>query len=129
MPDHVERLGGSSLSLGKLAEQAAASYLEGRGMIVVDRNYRCKLGEIDIIARDDTTLVFCEVRYRRHSHFGTGAESVNPGKMARIIKTAQVYLLYFGLTDRQPVRFDVINMSGIPNEFEFDWIPNAFEAN
>ena len=77
---------------GCLAEDLACNYLSKQGLILVSRNYYCRLGEIDIIMRDKNYLVFVEVRYRNNSLFGCGAESVTLSKQTKLIKTAQFYL-------------------------------------
>ncbi|WP_106766087.1 YraN family protein [Paenibacillus faecalis] len=93
---------------GAAAEAAAASFLEQRGFSILDRNWRNRTGEIDIVARDKGTLVFVEVRSRSDvSTFGTPIESVNPRKIAQVRKTAEQYIHYAKSYD-VPVRFDVV---------------------
>lgn len=112
------------LSTGKQAETAACQYLKKQGLAILTTNYSCRIGEIDIIARDKNSLVFIEVRFRKNSSHGSGLESVTYRKQQKIRRTAQLYLLQEKLTDKIPVRFDVIGVSGQPLEFE--WIRNAF---
>lgn len=93
---------------GKLAEQLAVDFLSRQQWVIVEQNWRCRSGELDIIALDGETYVFVEVRARReHSRQGTAAESVNRRKQRQVRSTAQVYLLRKRLDD-VPVRFDVI---------------------
>jgi len=119
----------SRAEVGKAAEQAANNFLEAHGCITIERNYHCRMGEIDLVMRHGETLVFVEVRYRQRSEYGSGAESVGPRKQGRLIRTAQHYLQTRGLTDRCPVRFDVVALRPNPGDgFAIDWIPNAFET-
>ncbi|MGH2352896.1 MAG: YraN family protein [Chloroflexota bacterium] len=78
--------------LGRLGEAAATRYLERAGWQIVDRNYRCPLGEIDIVGRDGDALVFVEVRTRSNSRFGAPEESVTPAKARRMAQCALAYL-------------------------------------
>ncbi|WP_435163232.1 YraN family protein [Paenibacillus glycanilyticus] len=93
---------------GLAGETAACQYLENGGYTVIERNWRCRSGEIDIIATIDDTLVFVEVRTRRAGgRFGTAAESVDRRKQQQVALVAQVYLRMRHLT-YPPMRFDVI---------------------
>ncbi len=78
--------------LGNRGEKLAAEHLKGLGFLILDTNFRCREGEIDIVARQGDTLVFVEVRTRRGSAFGTPQESLTPAKGRKIIITAQTYL-------------------------------------
>lgn len=95
--------------LGERGEDAAASYLERTGMTIVERNWRCKSGEVDIIALDGDVLVLCEVKTRRTSAKGTPDEAVTLTKQRRYARLAAAYLQHAGLTDQQ-VRFDVVSI-------------------
>ncbi len=110
---------------GPRAEKIACDYLQRRGLTLVERNYRCRRGEIDLIMREGKTLVFIEVRYRRSDRYGSPAESVNDAKQARIVVTAQHYLAGLGYTP--PCRFDVLALTP-SNTSRPDWIRNAFGA-
>ncbi|RUS46505.1 YraN family protein [Cohnella sp. AR92] len=94
---------------GRAAEEAAALHLEQRGYVIAARNWRCRTGELDLIATDGDVLVIVEVRSRRSSsaRFGTAIEAINPRKCAQVRSTALVYLSH---TRRESakVRFDVI---------------------
>jgi putative endonuclease len=115
------------LQTGQIAEQNALGFLQSRGLELVEQNYRSKTGEIDIIMRDQDTLVFVEVRYRKTDRYGSGAESVTAAKRRRIINTAKHFLMKKKYSDR-PCRFDVISASGPANAcMKLDWIKNAFE--
>ena len=92
-PDGGRSTAGSGrIRLGELGEQAARGYLERTGFTVLDTNFRCPHGEIDIVARDSDAVVFVEVRSRRGGSFGTPEESITAGKARRLIATAQTYL-------------------------------------
>ncbi len=78
--------------LGNRGEKLAAEHLKRLGFLILDTNFRCRAGEIDIVARQGDTLVFVEVRTRRGSAFGTPQESLTPAKGRKIITTAQTYL-------------------------------------
>jgi putative endonuclease len=107
---------------GREAEERAARHLEGRGLRVVERNFRIRRGEIDLICRDGTTLVFVEVRLRSRSDFGGAAASITAGKRRRIVLAAQHYLAGKAECD---CRFDCVLIDGE----QLEWIPNAFAAD
>jgi putative endonuclease len=97
------------VALGKRGEDAAASYLERVGMTIVDRNWRTKSGEIDIVALDGSTLVLCEVKTRKTTAAGTPEESVTPAKQRRYRRLAGAYVQQAGVSPVD-VRFDVISI-------------------
>ena len=86
-------------ALGQLGEDVAVRHLQGLGYVVLQRNYRCEYGEVDIIARDHGRLAFVEVRARRGTAFGTPEESVTPRKQQRLVTVARNYLEEKGLYD------------------------------
>jgi len=112
------------LSLGQRLEQLAAGYLQSQGLVLLEKNYRCRFGEIDLILKDGATLVFAEVRYRRSDRFGGAKASITFSKQRRIILTAQHYLSKHPL---RACRFDAVLLSGTQN-LKIEWIQNAFEA-
>jgi len=95
--------------LGERGEDAASAFLERMGMTIVERNWRCPAGEIDIVALDGDTIVLCEVKTRRTASKGTPEEAVTPAKCRRYAKLAQAYLLHAGV-EPVSVRFDVITL-------------------
>lgn len=107
---------------GSRYEERAAAYLTQQGLTVLERNYRCRLGEIDIIARDQFWLCFVEVKYRRGTGAGYPAEAVHAVKQRRIFQTAGVYLKQHHISLHTPCRFDVISITGE----EIIYIRNAF---
>lgn len=96
--------------IGEQYESAAAYYLEQSGYEIVERNYRCRIGEIDLIARDGEYLVFCEVKFRQSHAKGNPLEAVGRKKQQTLIKCAQWYLVEHDLQDI-PCRFDVIGIT------------------
>ena len=96
-----------SKRLGERGEDAAAAYLERIGVTVVERNWRCTHGEVDIVGLDGTTVVLCEVKTRRTRAKGDPEESVTAAKRRRYARLAEAYLQDSGLHD-VPIRFDVI---------------------
>lgn len=113
--------------LGKLGEQAVAKHLQRYGYKILVQNYRCKLGEIDIIAKDGPDLVFIEVKTRSGTSYGSPAAAVNSRKQRQISKAAQCYLAEQSLFD-SPARFDVVSVfCDHNNNHHFDHINNAFD--
>ena len=104
-------------------EMRAEEFLGRQGLAIVARNYRTRLGEIDLIARDGDTLVFVEVRLRTDARFGGAAASITPRKQRRIVAAARQYLA--GLRRVPPCRFDVVALDGDAPE----WLRGAFEAS
>lgn len=113
--------------LGKIGEQAVAKFLKRYGYKILAQNYRCKLGEIDIIAKDGQVLVFIEVKTRSGTSYGSPAAAVNIRKQRQISKAAQCYLAEHSLFD-SPARFDVVSvLCDHNNNHHFDHINNAFD--
>ena len=110
-------------SFGTEGEQAARNYLTGKGVKILEMNYRRPTGEIDIIARHKKRLLFIEVKRRTSLRFGRPAEAVDAAKRLHILRTARLYLQENGLEDA-PVRFDIIEV--LPDGINH--IENAFDA-
>lgn len=114
---------------GQQAEAQAAAWLSAQGLSILERNYRCRYGELDLIARDGDALVFIEVRFRRDQRFGGAAASVDVHKQARILYCAQLYLQQQWRGPMPVVRFDVIAMAAGPGgRPSIEWIRDAFGA-
>ncbi len=110
---------------GAAAEQLAADYLQRQGLTLIERNFRVRGGEIDLICRDGKTTVFVEVRLRSSGNFGGAAASITATKQARLILAARHWLLRHGET---PCRFDCILLDGL--EFKnIEWLRDAFSAD
>lgn len=114
----------STVSIGQSAEADAWQFLASKGYELVEKNFSCRSGEIDLIIRDDKTLIFVEVRFRQNSLYGSGAETVTSAKRRRIIRTAGYFLQAKPDDGDRDFRFDVISMSPT-----IDWIQNAFTLN
>lgn len=98
--------------IGAEYEQKAVRYLESAGYRILDRNYRCRIGEIDIIAVQNEYLCFVEVKYRGNRGQGYPEEAVNYRKQQKIIQTAEVYMKQKKISFDTPCRFDVVAMEG-----------------
>lgn len=110
--------------IGAEKEKLAREYLERKGFLIEEMNFRCSFGEIDIIAREENYLVFIEVKYRSSCKAGTPAEAVNWRKQKRICRTAEYYLYRHPIFQNQPCRFDVIEVE----KDSIHLIRNAFES-
>lgn len=113
-----------SITAGFIAEKQARDYLVKQGLKWLESNYRCQLGEIDLIMRDKDYLVFVEVRSRGSVAYGGALESVGYRKQQKILKTASLYLLARKIYDEYPIRFDIVSIEG--SSSQLTWIPNAF---
>jgi len=114
------------LALGAYGEEIAADYLREQGYSLLERNFRCPLGEIDIIAKKRHDLIFVEVKTRRSTLFGLPQDAVGAHKQRQLIRTAQWYLKKPGVSRRHP-RFDVIAILVRPGQApEINHIQNAF---
>lgn len=112
--------------IGDNAEITALNFLLSQNFKLVEKNFRCKHGEIDLIMLKGNKLIFVEVRYRKHTAFGNAAESVDYRKQQKIIKTAEFFLQRHVNYNRYPCRIDVISVG--PDTQDINWITNAFEA-
>lgn len=110
------------LTDGNAAEELACAFLQKKGLKLIERNFRCTYGEIDLIMQDGKTLVFIEVRLRSSAHFGGAAMSINHSKQQKLKRTAALYLQTYG---DSPCRFDAILMSKVDIN-ALEWIQDAF---
>ena len=102
-------MSGDRKGFGDFAERVAAHYLASRGCEILDRKWRCRFGEIDLVAREADTLVFVEVRARRSGSMGTAAESITPRKRAHLLAAAAAYwVAHPGLPEQR--RIDLITV-------------------
>ena len=111
---------------GKEGERVAERYLQKKGYKLVERNYRCLGGELDLIVLDRRVIVFVEVKTRTGSGFGTPFEAVEARKQQRMIRAAQFFLAEKGLQQRD-ARFDVVGVSWPGREPVIEHIENAFD--
>lgn len=107
---------------GKAYEKLAADFISRRGLDILEHNFCCRFGEIDIIARDGEHIVFIEVKYRKSAEFGHSLEMVSRQKQKKLVAAAKYYLSRLSCTPY--CRFDVIAIGGSDNQI--DWITNAF---
>ena len=108
--------------IGRNAEQLAYDFLKKKGFKLLQQNYRCYQGEIDLIMQDKEETVFIEVRSKNRADFCSAVESITDAKQRKIIRTATHYLQKQNTLDTTPCRFDVIGIDG--NNVE--WIKDAF---
>lgn len=119
----------SSRDRGQDAEQACCEYLQQQGLKLLAKNYHGRRGELDLVMRDNNTVVFVEVRYRKNNTFGGALESVTISKQEKLRMTAEQYLQQE--TQLNNGRFDVVAMTekvqnNDSNVYSFEWIKNAF---
>lgn len=99
-------------TIGSRYEESAAAFLEQNGYSILEKNYRDRYGEIDLVAEEGRYLVFVEVKYRKNRDCGYPEEAVNSEKQKRIRHTARYYLYKHGLSEETPCRFDVVAVMG-----------------
>lgn len=110
---------------GAAAEEQAARHLSNCGLHVIGRNFRVRGGEIDLICRDGSTVVFVEVRLRRRADYGGAAASITAAKQARVIMAARHWLARHHQFHNDPCRFDCVLMDGE----HIEWLRDAFAAD
>lgn len=113
--------------LGQQYERTAQHYLEARGLVLLTANYRCRLGEIDLVMLEHCTLVFIEVRFRKSSSHGSAVATVDRRKQTRIRQAARHFLHTHKRFNDFACRFDVLGIEGHPQQGAvIQWIANAF---
>lgn len=116
-------------SIGRYWEAFAAEHLVAHGLRILERGYRCRLGELDIVCRDASTLVVVEVRARAGNAYVKAVESVNHPKRRRILCATRHFLMRHPEWHEKPVRFDVIAIDAADTDSPvLSWVRNAFEA-
>lgn len=113
------------LRTGEWAEEQTLRHLEHQGLRLVTRNFRCRLGEIDLIMMDADVVVFVEVRFRRSMRFGAGFESVTGAKQRKLLAAARAYLARHPHPGA-PCRFDVVSVTKRHYRPDFLWVRDAF---
>ncbi len=114
------------LRCGAEGEAIAAAFLRARGYIIMERNFRCRAGEIDVIAlAPDAAIVFCEIRTRRSRRQGSALESVTPAKQHRVAHVAEHYVTRHHL-HAHAIRFDVVAVEMVGSEVRIEHVPDAF---
>lgn len=114
----------TSKARGNEAEDFAAAWLQRQGLCLVERNWRCRFGELDLVLMDGDTIVIAEVRLRSSGKFGGAAASVDRHKQKKLIATAQLFL---SRRPSAPCRFDVVLMSDAEGG-DIEWIRDAFSV-
>ena len=113
--------------IGTGNEELACNYLISKGCRIIARNFRCRQGEIDIIAKDGAYLCFIEVKFRKDDGFGEPQEAVNVSKQRKISRVSRFYLYSKKVSFDIPIRYDVIAVSLNEGSYTFKWIKNAFD--
>lgn len=114
-----------SFNKGQLAEEAAKVFLLSQKLSMIEQNFFCKLGEIDLICLDNGVIVFVEVRYRQDNSRGSAAQSIHLGKQKKVIKAAQYWLLINHKQDT-PIRFDAVLFDQVIDNEHLTWLKSAF---
>lgn len=118
----------NSTQQGAYYEELASRYLQKKGLTLLEKNFRHRPGEIDLIMQHNDTLVFIEVRFRKKHYFGSAEESITNKKQQNIITTANYFLMKNKLWDT-PCRFDTITIKPSKTPFkahDINWITSAF---
>ncbi len=115
-------------SIGNRAEKDALEFLTQKGLRLVEKNYACVCGEIDLIMKDTEQIVFVEVRFRTRSAYGSAADSITPQKIKKLVRTATIYLQREKCLHKVHSRFDVIAIDFTKTEKNITWYKNAFTA-
>jgi len=118
----------STVARGRRFEEAAERFLQQQGLKTVTKNFRCKVGEIDLVMNDRGTLAFVEVRYRARGGLVAPFETITHAKQQRIVLTAAAFLQARPTLAAHPCRFDAIAVDGREDALCFDWIKDAFSA-
>jgi putative endonuclease len=122
----------STRASGARYEDLALAHLERNGLVLLERNFNCRYGELDLVMREGDTTVFVEVRYRSGRGggkvFGDGIDSVGAAKRAKLTRAAQAFLAAQPRLARQACRFDVIAIADTATAPSMDWRRNAFET-
>lgn len=115
--------------IGKQAEQRACDYLQAKGFQLLQQNYQCYHGEIDLIMRDQEDVVFVEVRFRSRTDYGSALESITKNKQKKLIKAATHFLQMKKWLYRVTSRFDIVAIHLVAGETQLEWIKNAFSVD
>jgi putative endonuclease len=113
---------------GIRGESLAVKYLKKKGYKIIERNYRCQWGEIDLIARDGKTLIFVEIKSRSSSDFGLPQDAVDRFKQEKLIQAAKAYMAEHHVQETIPARFDVVAVQLTPSGPEMELIKDAFQS-
>lgn len=114
--------------MGQHYEDYALNYLQQRGLQLVEKNFNCRCGEIDLIMRDSDTLVFVEVKYRNSTQYGNGIEQVTRSKRTKLVNSALLYLARHSRSANPPCRFDVVGIGPEAGDDAVQWVKNAIDG-
>lgn len=127
------RSGSATQAAGARYEDLALEHLRRAGLVLVERNFSCRHGEIDLVMREGEVVVFVEVRYRRGSRlrggYGGGIDSIGAAKRAKLVRAAEVYLTRQPHLAGRACRFDVLAIAGGDDTPDLEWLRNAFDAH
>ena len=112
---------------GQAGEALALAHLQQQGLRLLAQNWRCKVGELDLVMLDGATVVFVEVRYRRHSAWGGAIASIDARKREKLARAASYFLQQQTRWAHSPCRFDVIAIDAV-EPLRLNWIQNAFDT-
>ena len=118
----------TSKAVGSKGEDLAVQYLKRKGFKVIERNYHCPAGEIDLIAREGKTLVFVEIKARSSSEYGLPQEFVDRFKQRKMIEAARFFMAERRVTEDIPARFDVVAIQLTPTGPDIELIKDAFQG-
>ena len=113
-------------SVGRQAEKLALDHLKAQGLKEITRNFRCRMGEVDLVMKDGDCLVFAEVRFRSRNNYASAVGSVDRHKQRKIIRTASAFLGLHPQYGNCVVRFDVIGLDKSGDQTSLRWIRDAF---
>lgn len=116
-------------SVGRQAETLALDHLKAQGLKKIAANFRCRMGEVDLVMKDGDCLVFAEVRFRTENRFTSAAGSVDHHKQRKIIRTAAAFLGRHPQYSNCTVRFDVVGLDRSDNQTKLEWIKDAFRPS
>ncbi len=116
---------GKTQIIGQDAEDLACRYLQEQGLSLIVRNFRCRVGEIDLIMQDKKSIVFVEVRCRKNNNYGGSLQSITYSKQTKLVRTANYFLQQQKLFEKVPARFDVIAITSSAVNSSIEWIKNA----
>lgn len=111
---------------GRRAEDIASLYLQRQGLVLVERNFQCYQGELDLIMLDRDCFVFVEVRLRGRIDYGSPIDTISRGKQRKMIRAASIYLQKKQLLHRISSRFDCVGLHPKEGKMQIEWIKNAF---
>ncbi len=123
----MARRSNAHLQSGEQAEQIAHDYLKAKGLRLIEANYRCRVGELDLVMLDGQVLVIIEVRYRKSSRIAGPLQTIDSHKRRRLALAARHFLMRHGHLQDRPIRFDVIGLTGSMANPSINWSKNAFE--